>query len=354
MKPGLKIFHTPFFVKLFNWEYWPFMAIYGWVIPYWIYLCLRSRSFYFFNASNPGIENGGMLNESKKDIHAMLPSELYPKSLHFSIPADPVQVWKEISRADFQFPVMGKPDIGGRGRGVKKLYTQSDLNFYVKHATLDFHIQTFVPFENEVGIFYYRFPGQHKGHISGIVSKVFLTVTGDGKTSISDLLRIDSRGLIYLHNLPDHQKTNLHQIPEKGEILIVSPYGNHARGSLFIDDSHLADQALTNIMDSIADKIPNFYFGRLDIRFKDWESFKKGENFSLIEVNGAGAEPTHMYDPRHSIFFAWKEITRHWRIMNRISRMNHEKGIPYLSFSAGREVFRKDKEFSAKLDKMPS
>ncbi len=354
MKPGLKLFHTPFFIKLFNWEYWPFIAIYGWVIPYWVYLCLRSRSFYFFNASNPGIENGGLLNESKKDIHALLPVDLYPRSLHFSIPADPFIVYQEMNLHDLQFPVMGKPDIGGRGRGVKKLNTKIDLDFYVKHATLDFHIQAFVPFEKEVGIFYYRYPGQQKGHISGIVSKEFLKVTGDGKSTVTELLKVDSRGSVYLQSHAKINENELNQVPDKGKITIVSPYGNHARGSLFLDDTHLADHALSDQLDKIADKIPEFYFGRLDIRFRDWESLKKGEHFSLIEVNGAGAEPTHMYDPKHSLFFAWKEITRHWRIMNKISRMNHKRGIPYLSFAAGREVFRKDKEISAKLEKIPS
>jgi len=353
MKPGLKLFHTPFFIKLFNWEYWPFLAIYGWVIPYWVYLCLRSRSFYFFNASNPSIENGGLLNESKKDIHALLPDDLYPKSLHFSIPADPVQVWQEMNLKDLQFPVMGKPDIGGRGRGVKKLNNRTDLDFYINHATLDFHIQAFIPFEKEVGIFYYRYPGQQKGHISGIVTKEFLKVTGDGKSTVIQLLKTDPRGSVYIQSLSKNNGNELNLVPENGKVIIVSPYGNHARGALFLDESHLADDALTDQLDKIADKIPEFYFGRLDIRFSDWESLKNGKNFSLIEVNGAGSEPTHMYDPKHSIFFAWKEITRHWRILNEISRMNHKKGIPYLSFAAGREVFRKDKEISAKLEKMP-
>ncbi len=353
MKRVLKLFHTPFFIRLFNWEYWPFNVVYGWLLPYWLFLCLRTRSLYFFNAANPQIENGGFLNESKKDIHAILPEGLYPQSLHFSIPADPEVVWQKMIQEGLLFPVMGKPDIGGRGRGVKKLNSRNDLDFYVKHATLDFHIQAFVPFEKEVGIFYYRYPGQQKGCISGIVRKEFLSVTGDGNSSVKELLMADSRGLVYLQQLEKSLKDNLSLVLEKGKVLIVSPYGNHARGSLFLDDSHLIDQALTEQMDTIAGKIPEFYFGRLDIRFKDWESLKRGEDFSLIEVNGAGAEPTHMYDPKHSIFFAWKEITRHMGIMNKISRMNHARGIPYLGFKAGREVFQKDKEISAKLDKMP-
>ena len=91
------------------------------------------------------------------------------------------------------------------------------------------------------------------------------------------------------------------------------------------------------------------HFGRLDIKYDDWEGFKDGKNFSVIEVNGAGAEPTHMYDPRHSIFFAWKEIVRHWFILNRISIMNHKRGTKYLTVKEGLDMFKKDKEHSKKL-----
>jgi hypothetical protein len=69
----------------------------------------------------------------------------------------------------------------------------------------------------------------------------------------------------------------------------------------------------------------------------------------VIEVNGAGSEPTHMYDPRHSIFFAWKEIIRHWFILNRISRINHQLGIRYMTVEEGLKMFKDEKEHSRKL-----
>jgi len=73
---------------------------------------------------------------------------------------------------------------------------------------------------------------------------------------------------------------------------------------------------------------------------------------SIIEINGAGSEPTHMYDPRHSLFFAWKEIVRHWFILGKISRMNHRKGHPYLTWKEGVQMFREDKDWSGKLAAM--
>ena len=57
-----------------------------------------------------------------------------------------------------------------------------------------------------------------------------------------------------------------------------------------------------------------------------------GKDFSIIEINGAASLPTHMYDPNHSIFYAWLEIIKHYKIMYKIAIVNHQLGIPYLSF----------------------
>ncbi|WP_315815823.1 hypothetical protein [Paraflavitalea speifideaquila] len=74
-------------------------------------------------------------------------------------------------RQGLAFPLIGKPNVGGRGRGVKVLADETAVINYVAQAYLDFHIQEYVPWKNEVGIFYYRYPGEAKGKISGIVKK---------------------------------------------------------------------------------------------------------------------------------------------------------------------------------------
>ena len=166
----------PFFIKLFNWEYWSFGMVYTWIYPVWFFLCLRARSFFFFSASNPSIVNGGFLGESKKQIHDIMPKALYPPTMHFDKGSAPEKVLKALKENGFRFPLIGKPDNGGRGRGVKVLNSDDDVFLYVKQALVDFHIQKFIELPNEVGIFYYRYPGEDKGRISGIVRKEFLTV----------------------------------------------------------------------------------------------------------------------------------------------------------------------------------
>jgi hypothetical protein len=77
---------------------------------------------------------------------------------------------------------------------------------------------------------------------------------------------------------------------------------------------------------------------------------REGKNFSVIELNGAGSEPTHMYDPRHSLFFAWKEIVRHWIILWRISRQNRKRtGLSYLTWKQGRQLLKANGEYVRKL-----
>jgi len=344
-----RLLRRPFFIRLLNWEYWSFGAVYSWLYPVWVLLAIRARSFFFFSASNPKIQNGGFLCESKKDIHNIMQKHLYPRTMHFNAGADAAGVLNRLKEGGFRFPLIGKPDTGGRGRGVKLLENEDDCAAYVSNSPVDFHIQEFISYKNEVGIFYYRLPGERSGRITGIVRKEFLTVTGDGTSTIRELIMNDDRFVLQIKSLQKIYGSSLDVILPAGQEKVLVPYGNHARGAKFLDDTHLADKQLTDVVNNICNGIDEFYFGRLDIKFDNWQDLKMGKNFSVIEVNGAGAEPTHMYDPRHSIFFAWKEIVRHWIILNKVSRMNHKRGVQYLTVKEGLKMLSDDKEHSKKL-----
>jgi len=341
-----KIFNHPFLIKLFNWEYWPFAVVYSPIYFYWVLLGIRNKSFFFFNAANPTIKNGGFLMESKKEIYDLLPGEYYPRTLLFKNNSNGKDILDQIKQNSLKYPLIGKPDIGMQGIAVKKLENELDVVAYAKSSKVDFLIQEFIHLENEVGIFYYRYPGETKGHISGIVSKEFLAVTGDGIATIEELLQRDQRFILQLPFLKNTDNNFLQQILSRGEIKLLVPYGNHARGAKFIDASHLANEKLETTIDTICKQVNGFYFGRMDLRYNTWEELEQGKNISIIELNGAGSEPTHMYDPKHSIFYAWKEIIRHWKILARISRMNHQQlQIPYMPFAAAKKMFKENSQY---------
>jgi hypothetical protein len=347
-----RMLYRPFFIRLFHWEYWSFNAVYGWIMPVWVLLAVRARSFFFFAAANPSIEYGGFLMESKKKIYDIMPQQYYPPTIYFSSGTDPHLVLEQVQARRFSYPLIGKPDVGGQGRGVKKLHNEKELAAYAAISPLDYLVQEFVVQPNEVGVFYYRYPDDAQGHISGIVRKELLAVKGDGQSTMQELLLKDKRFILQLPVLKKLYGDALNEILPAAVIKELVPYGNHARGAKFLDDSHLADEVFTKSMDHICRQVKGFYYGRLDIRYNTWEELREGKNISVIELNGAGSEPTHMYDPRHGLFFAWKEIIRHWIILWRISRINHKKGIPYLSQKQGMRMMKDNKVFEQKLQQL--
>jgi hypothetical protein len=201
-------------------------------------------------------------------------------------------------------------------------------------------LQEFVPYKNEAGIFYCHFPNESKGFISGIAAKEFLTVKGDGYSTVKELLQKEKRFILQLPSLKSLYKEKLDEVLQKDEERLLVPYGNLARGAKFTDAHYMINRTLTDTIDNICKQIPGFYFGRLDIRFNTWGELSKGKNFSIIELNGAGSEPTHIYDPAHTLFFAWKKIIRHWKILYKISKQNHRHlKLPYMKFQKGMQMF---------------
>lgn len=287
--------------------------------------------------------------ESKKAIYDLAP-DIFPKTelLH---PCASINVIRQnIVRSNIAFPMIVKPDVGQRGTAVRKIETLEQLLKYSSRSEFDFLIQELIPYPNEVGIFYVRRPEEKTGRITGIVSKEFLIVTGDGISSIETLMRKDPRHAMQIPKLKKQMGKRLSEILPTGEKRNLVPYGNHVRGCKFTDASHLITPQLTQTVNEICSQVPGFYFGRLDIMFDNWRDFENGEKYKVVEINGASSEPTHIYDPKHSVFFGWKELLRHVKYMHEISAANHKSGIPYLSYKQGVRELRDHLEHNKKFE----
>lgn len=327
-------------IRARNWEYWPLACVYLPMVPAWLWLSMKARSICFFGAANPSMRHSGFAGERKSRIYSLMPKGSYPETLLCEAGWSQEKVHSLLSNAAWKFPLIAKPDIGERGAQVKLLGDAQDLDDYRRHSRVDFLLQPYIDYPNETGIFYYRMPGTDKGQISGIVGKELLSVTGDGTSDLLSLIMQDDRAILQLPALRAVLGEKMRNVPAKCEKVGLVPYGNHSRGAKFLDLSHRITPDLTRVIDTLCRSIPGFYFGRLDIRFKSWEDLEAGKDFSVIELNGAASEPTHVYDPMHSIFFAWKEIYRHWRILCKISLANARDGMPGLSFRDGLKMVK--------------
>lgn len=111
---------------------------------------------------------------------------------------------------------------------------------------------------------------------------------------------------------------NLTEIIPAGVEKCIVPFGNHNRGALFLSRNEFISDKLEKVFNDLLNNIDGFYFGRLDIRFNTFEELEQGKNFSIIELNGAISEPTHIYDPKHSFWFGQRGIFRHQILMKNV------------------------------------
>jgi len=287
--------------------------------------------------------------ESKKEIYDMIPDAYIPKTILIDRGMTMANILEELKNKQLEFPLIAKPDIGMKAFAVDRITNEVDLQLYIDRTANEFLLQELIPYANEVGIFYVRYPHEKRGRITGIVSKEFLSVIGDGSSTTLDLIKQNARSYLQLPVLKEKFGDKLTTVLEKDEEFVLVPYGSHTRGAKFIDETHKKSEKLLDTINDICVQIPGFYYGRLDILHSSLEELAEGKNFSIIEINGAGSEATHIYDPKHSLFFAWKEIIRHWGLLNKISIVNYKKGHGYMSFKEGMAMLKANSRLEEEL-----
>ena len=308
-----------------QWEFWPPWLAYLPVLPYVLYLGIKYRCPTLFTAANPGIPSSGFVGESKSAILERLPSvpafRLLPASL--SPEACFRAVGEFLAAHDLSYPVVLKPDVGERGTGVVIARDGHTVQSYLGAATADIIVQQYIP-GLEFGVFYYRFPGESQGRIWSITAKRFPEVTGDGASTLADLIWRDERA-VCLAGLYLSRFANADRVPAAGEAVPLAELGSHCRGAVFLNAGHLHTEALRAAVDRAALSHPGFYFGRFDIRAASVEDLQAGR-FFILELNGVSAEATHIYDPSVSLLEAYRVLFRHWRIAFEIGAANRRGG----------------------------
>lgn len=319
------------YYRITRYEYWPGWLFYLPLLPYWLYLSARMRSFSFFTLTNPGMDLGGFFGESKQDILKLLPKDYLPKQL-FVDKSEIHDIANLLQQHHLQFPLIAKPDVGERGAGVEKMHSPEELTAYLSQSEGLTLIQEFIDYPEEFGVFYCRIPGNVKGKITSLTRKQFLTVTGNGKDTVEQLLQQSVRARFQLKRLRKYKTVLLQSVPVANETVLVEPIGNHCRGTAFLDGSAAITTELEQVFDRIAAEIPGFYYGRFDIKVKSLEELRQGKTIRIMELNGISSEPGHIYDKNMSLLRAYRVVARHWQIMSEIARANRSDQTAELLF----------------------
>ena len=340
-------------IKICSWEYWPMWVVYFPASFYFIYLCIKARSFFFFSAANPSIETGGMFFESKWKIFELIPKQYFPATIYIDEACEIDLIISKMNFAGITFPVIAKPDRGERGWCVKKIHTKAELYAYRQQVTIPFLVQSYVDFPLEFSVFYYRYPGSNKGVVTSVTLKEMLSVTGDGLSSLQQLITKNDRAALQLPVLKA-MKIDFNKVLKKGEQEILVPYGNHVRGAMFLDYTPIANEQMNVAFDVISKSIDGFYFGRYDLKCTSIDDLKKGKNIAILELNGSGAEPAHIYQPGFSFLKAQRVIMAHYKMMYSAAVENNRRGVPYMNFNSFKTTRAQEKLHKQKALSLPA
>ena len=309
--------------RITRWEFWPMALFYPPIIVHILWLAVKHRSLTLFTAANPGIPCGGIVMESKLEILTAL------KSSGAVARFAPVQSTVAIAHHGFTYPLVLKPDLGERGEGVAIIHTPEQAEAYLastppSHTTI---AQEFIS-GLEFGVFYIRHPDAREGHIFSITEKHLTSVTGDGTSTLEELILTDPRAVCMAPFFLDRHTSTLQTIPASGETVSLTSLGTHCRGALFLDGAEHITPGLTAEIDRISRTFPGFHFGRYDLRVPSLEDFRAGRNIKILELNGVTSEATHIYDPSHGLLYAYQVLRDQWRHCFEIGQKNAAAGHP--------------------------
>jgi hypothetical protein len=146
-----------------------------------------------------------------------------------------------------------KPNVGQRGSGFKLISSQTDAEKYLAQVTADVIIQRYIQHEKEIGVFYYRIPGQQHGEVFAVTQKLFPTVIGDGASTLEQLLQKDERASLLASTYLRRFAQLGHEVLGSGVRVRLVEAGNHCQGCIFQDGSDLLSIALRDRIDEISE-----------------------------------------------------------------------------------------------------
>lgn len=303
-----------------RWEFWPPWFFYPPVLAWGAWLALKYRSLTVFTAANPAFPDGGLVGESKSEILGAIGERA--RVARTVVAGEGGAVADAVGG----LPVVVKPDVGERGAGVAIVRSEEALRARLDVPGRKLIVQEYVPGE-ELGVFYYRFPGEERGRIFGITGKRSPVVTGDGRRSLGELVLEDPRLRCQRRVFGRTLGAELDRVPGPGERVVLEERGNHCFGCEFRDGAHLGTPALAAAIDEVSRSIDGFFFGRYDIRGETMADIQAGR-FKVIELNGVSSEATNIYDPRGTLRAAYRTLFRQWELAFRIGAANRALGAP--------------------------
>ena len=315
------------------------------MVAQWLCLSLRHRSITLPSCVNPAITAGGLVGEGKMEYLALMgecarAATANTTSVDITGPGALAKVEAAMARQGLGYPLVVKPDLGWCGFGVRRIDGRDALAHYVAAYPLGERLvlQEWLGAPGEAGLFYLRWPGAASGELIGVLLRHFPRVVGDGVHSVAQLMAADPRACRLGRDPTSEPCCDVRRTPASGEVVRIASVSSTRVGGGYEDGTLHTTPELLRAVEAIARDMGDFHVGRFDVKYESLAALQAGR-FRIMEVNGAGSEAVHAWDPRlglrqaYGIVFAkqrrlfaigsemrrrghqpvgWRALLRHW------------------------------------------
>ncbi len=95
--------------------------------------------------------------------------------------------------------------------------------------------------------------------------------------------------------------------------------------------------------DEIFNNVDGFHYGRLDIKFANIHQLMAGEQFTILEINGASSEAAHIWDRETPLREIFSTLLRQYRILFDIGAQQRKLGHQTPKMAELLNAWRKEK-----------
>jgi membrane protein DedA with SNARE-associated domain len=255
----------------------------------WIGLAVRHRSLTLPTIANPGHRTRvGTWREPRSDYlraaaaHArqwiadfvVVTRSDGPRTLY----ADLERARQSLAEAGLSFPLIAKPDIGGDG--ACRLVDMAALREYLRDfpAGEKLILQRLVSDPGEAIVLYARLPGAPSGRILSLTFRYRSPASSEGR-------------------------------------------------ACYRDGGRCITPELEAVIDAIGRAVPEFHYGRFELRFASPDELMRGERLIVVGIDGIASEPSDTWDPLLSLSEAYRRMVEQQRIMFLIGDRNRVRGF---------------------------
>lgn len=289
------------------------------------------------NTINPDIGGlSGMVGASKVHLNTKVYPDFRPKDIVFEVGTTVSEMQELVTERKIFFPVFIKPIRGERAAGVQFLPNKSALSKVVLDSNRSYLIEEAIMTTSEFCINVVRDLATQMFLVFSITERVIPTVIGDGETTI--------KALVLLLDMPVLQKQKIvsaleiefldtvlaRNISQTVVRTASISYGtNYVNQRLTLAQKKLLEQQMNKVLSHAT----GFNIGRFDIKANNLDELLAGE-FKVIELNGIGGMPTHVYETHLSLNQKQAILNEYFDLLQNFSRQQMALGLRPIGFWA--------------------